>query len=334
MALIFMDSFDYADSETALLRKWDTSSVSTVLTTSGRRGGGAASVVIHLEKSLPANPTYFFGFAYKNPAGSVGTLLSLREGSIVHLDVNFNATGAVWVTRGGVTLGTPAPSGTVRVGTYYYIELSATIHDTTGAFDLRVNEATVSSATGVDTRNAGAVGTIDNFRLGAANAYYDDLYVLDDTGAAPRNTFLGDVQIEVMLPDADGALTQFDTTFPASPTTHFDKVDEVNPDLETSYNETPTAADRDSFTMSNLPAITGGDTVLGIQVSTTARKTTSGTQNLQNFVRLSATNYDGGSVSLTEDYKEYLDIYNTDPDAPGEWTTAILDGIEAGTQAV
>jgi hypothetical protein len=75
-------------------------------------------------------------------------------------------------------------------------------------------------------------------------------------------------------PDGD-VLTGWDTTFPASPTTHYTKIDEgtASPD-DTDYNETTTPDDVDEQSFGAVPANT--DQVTQIDVNCRARITDSG----------------------------------------------------------
>jgi hypothetical protein len=95
-------------------------------------------------------------------------------------------TGALKVLRGGsfgTLLGTSA-TGLIALNTWYFVELQATLSDTVGKVEVKLNGTTViGPLTGLDT-NAGVQTTFDTLVLSAFGAgtvtKYDDLYLRND----------------------------------------------------------------------------------------------------------------------------------------------------------
>lgn len=136
------------------------------------------------------------GFAWRTDTiGTQPQVLGLRSdaGVTMHVRLRVTSAGALQVRRDVTTLGTSA-TGLVAANTWYYIELRATLHDTTGLATVRLNGTTVLSLTNVDTKNAGTKTVFDTLRLESGvtgtTTLTDDLYL--NTGITP---FKGDITI-------------------------------------------------------------------------------------------------------------------------------------------
>ena len=161
MALLFIDGFDhYATAD--ITKKWTTIGAGSpvINASAGRRSGGAllspsvTTNTANITKTLAASyATLIVGFAFKVTAMSGRTVLRLFDGGTEHVNLRLNADGTLSVRRATTVLTTSANS--ISTDTWYFLEFKATIHDTTGAYDLRVNGVSWTSGSNVDTRNAG-----------------------------------------------------------------------------------------------------------------------------------------------------------------------------------
>ena len=138
--------------------------------------------------------TAVLGFAHKTTSMGNRAICVLMSDTAAtsHLTLRVTSAGLLEVRR-GTTSGTVLASsaaGAIVVSTWQYVELLATLNDTTGAVEVRVDGVTVCSASGVDTKNAGTKTVLDAVRLvGAGDViYFDDLYL--ETGADAA--FLGE----------------------------------------------------------------------------------------------------------------------------------------------
>ena len=169
----------------------------------------------NLTKLLPGSySSLIVGFAF-NPTtaavGGGGAVLALMEGGSEHIQVNFNSTGQFTVYRGpgnGTLLGTASIS--VGLNQFNYFEIKATIHDTTGSVEFRINGVTALNLVNQDTRNAGT-GVVNAIRIGGINSFgpiwaMDDFYVCNTSGTT-NNDFLGDIRVDTLYPNADGAFS-------------------------------------------------------------------------------------------------------------------------------
>lgn len=333
MALIFCDSFDHY--ETAdISRKWSSNANSTISTSSGRRGGGclncnggSASANI----TLPAQTTYGIGFAIKrNTNASFGRMLQFKEGSTVHVEVRIEAGGFFSALRGGTVQLTPF--GTIARGIedeWIYVECKCFVHDSTGTVEVKVNGEQVLNLTGQDTANGGTP-TINGIQV-AGQGLFDDLVIWDLNGS--NNTdYLGDVEVEMVLPDGAGNSTQWTNVTGAA--THWQAVDE-SPAVDdlTTYIDTSTNTHLDLFTFANLSSITGGSTVLGVQVSAIA-SVDSGSATIRLVKRPTTVNFNGGNHVLGTGWLNVREIWETDLQAVAAWTDTTFNASEFGVEKV
>lgn len=339
--LLFYDSFDHY---TSAVQKWSSvagSGVPGMVAGSGRNGTAGfdfSTAGALATKTLPGQyATLICGFAFRRNTtpSSTGVLFRFQEGaSTVHVDLRVTPLGQLEVTRSGTLLG----SGTtvIPINVFAYIEIKATIHDTTGAVEVRVNGVTDINVSGVDTRNGGT-GLLDVISLvrsnpGVTDFWIDDLYVIDttDSGVAgvPNNDFLGDVRVEYLAPNGNGNSSQF-VGSDADSTDNFLLVDEAPSDGDTTYVGSPTVGNKDTYAYGNLTPTTG--TVFGVQILPMARKTDAGTRSLATVARLGVTETDGPTRPLSTSYQYLSDIREANPDGDA-WDIADVNGAEFGVK--
>jgi len=283
MSLVFMDGFDHYNIS-QMTRKWDNETSVTIDTSAGRRGSGCMIGGV-ATKSLPALATYIFGFAFKQDTSSTGrragVMWAAFDGATRQCEIEVTANGGLLINRGTSTEIGRVGGGLFPAEEFQYWEISCTIGNS-GNITIRLNGLEVFNET-VDNQASGNA-TMDSFDVGLTSCTLDDLYVLNTSGGAPHNTFLGDCQIETLFPDGDGNYTEFDTVVGSA--THANNVDETPSDDDTTYNETATVNDRDTFTYGNLTALTGGMTIFGVQINTTAKKDDAGAKTYRRKIRI------------------------------------------------
>ncbi|MEE9367052.1 MAG: hypothetical protein V3W44_10220 [Dehalococcoidales bacterium] len=332
MSLIFMDGFDHY-SLAQMTRKWDSETSVSILTTSGRRSSGCMEGGVAI-KSFPALATYIFGFAFWQDISSsgrqIGPIWQAFDGTTRQCEIELTANGGFLIQRSsGTEIGT-VDGGLFPAETFNYLEIKCTIGNS-GNITMRLNGTEIFNET-VDNQNS-ANATMDSVQLGLSACRIDDFYILNTSGSAPRNDFLGDCQIETIFPESDGTKTEFDTVVGSA--THSDNVDETPSDDDTTYNETTTVNDIDLFDYPALTALSGGMTVFGVQVNTTARKDDAGSMSIRPVLFIGGTEYDGTTVALATSYNMISEIFEQNPDGgPGEWTESIINGAEFGVEAL
>ena len=331
----FVDSFDHYEIDD-IIRKWTAEGFASIFA-NGRRGtncfrtvGGSANASVVLPTP---GTTMFVGVAVsRSTLITAATLISFMENSIVHVIIRAEPGGFVGAYRGTtstlITGGFSTKSRMVQ-DQYCYVEAKVFVHDSTGTVEVRINGEVVLDLTSVDTRNGG-VPTIDTIRL-MGTADFDDLVIYDDQGSN-NNDFLGDVEVEVILPDGAGNLTQWTTLVGAA--THWQAVDESPViDDDTSYVETATNTHIDLFTYGALSSINGGSTVLCVQANTMAR-IDSGSASIATKTRESSVTSTGATVVLGTGWKDVLQIWEVNPNGGGAWTDTILNASEFGFEKI
>ena len=337
MALLFMDGFDHY-SFNEITHKWtarESSSVygNDIKLTSGRRGGGALLVGSSggLYKSVPARATFILGVAiYPVTMPSTGggqPLFELRDGSTQQLYVFIDTAAKLRVYRGGGVL-LATSDDPLPIATWSYVEFKATIDNTVGVYELRVNGLPWLSASGVDTQNS--ANSFANYAClgisGAndANVYYDDYYLCDTSGAA-NNDFLGDVRIDVLAPNGPGTYQDWE---PSTGTDHAALVDETSPNT-TDYLTGTSPGAKETLTLGDLPA---QGSVVAVQVCNYLAKTDAGSAKARNLIRSGTTDAYGPEAALSTSYVYNRSVHETDPATGAAWSTAAVNALEVGVE--
>jgi hypothetical protein len=286
----------------------------------------------------PNSNVGYVGFHYKvDTMSSDNDFIRIREGSITHLAFDtIGGTGLIEANRSTSTILGTTSSGIIA-GTWAFIEIKWTIHNTTGTIDIKIDGTNVLSLSGIDTQNGGTAAW-DNIWLMGQNAsvdnHYDNFYVLDDLSSgvtgAPNNDFLGEVFIEAIFPDGNGSSSQLTGQDADSTNNYLNVDDNPGPDDDSTYNGSATASDEDDYTMGALSAITVDD-IRAIQVSNVCR-TESGNRDMRNIIRHSAVTYYGTARTMGTTFAGETDIAEgANPFAGStQWTIANVNAIGAG----
>lgn len=56
--------------------------------------------------------------------------------------------------------------------------------------------------------------------------------------------------------------------------------------------------------------------------------------DLRNFLRISSTDYNGAAMSVGETIKDYITVFNTNPNTTDTWASADIAGVEVGTESL
>lgn len=327
MALLFMDSFDHYASGDVLEKYSAASGVSISL--NGRRGTSAATIA-HLgsiTRSLaPASTTAIVGVAL-DPAGlSVSPRIDILSSATVQASVAFTTAGYAVAQRGTSTVLGTATTLPITAGTFAYVEIKVVVHPSAGSFVIRINGVEVLNLTSVNTAATGAAAW-DAVSLGGTfnNPKYDDLYVLDGSGAAPLNTFLGDCRVDPRYPTGAGATTGW------TPSTapNWSCVDDAAPNDDTDYVSAAAASGvKDTYAVQDAPV--AGGTLYGVQLLWNIKKLDSGTCSVAPVVRHSGTDQIGTAQDPGLTYAYGRQAYGTNPGTGAAWVEADFNAAEFG----
>ncbi len=340
MTLLALESFDGIATADLTVKGWVIGGTPTVSSTRARTGpqslyqNGTADVI---SRGVAEHATVIVGFALYRPAitQNAATIIFYSDnGATQHVTIVVTASGALEARRGnsgGTLLGSAV--GAVLPGIWAYIEAKATLSDSVGAVELRVNGATVLNLTNVDTKNAGTKTVFDTVAFYGSSgvvedAYIDDLYVCNGAGSV-NNSFLGDTRVRCLLPSGNGNSSQL-LGSDADSTDNYLLVDEATPSTA-DYVGSGTTDQKDTYTFGDLPDASG--TIHGVQVSALATKTDAGARNLAIVTRSDGVDYDGSDVALALGSNAYVQqVRETDPDTAAAWTIAAVNAAEFGVK--
>lgn len=345
MALLFCDSFDHYTTQAQCLTKWnvvvnpgDFNQGAGFVTwaAQGRNGTNGMRVPRGdggVRKVIPggAKATFITGVAFRTsvyPTSNM-SILSLRDGpTTVQVGVNIDPSGRLVVT---CPAGTYVGTHVLSLGAYNYIELKATINNTTGSFELRLNGATELSQVNIDTQ-ATANASADTVALmqvtGVSGSFdYDDFYICDSTGTQ-NNDFLGDIRVTVIFPSAAGNYSQWTPLVGLN----YTDVDESSPNDDTDYVSSSTVGQIDTYTFTDLT--TTAATIKAIQWVFYARKDDAGLRQIAPVIRQGAADQVGATQTLLTTYSFIPVVFDTNPHTGAAFTLAEINGDEFGVKVI
>jgi hypothetical protein len=343
VSIILIEGFDYyASVANVAAANWTINSTSLASLPAGRFAGQcfrhSGSSQRLTSRSIPGTNTLTLGVAIRfedpeNVSGNHPFIAFMTAAAAAQFRIGLNTSGQVFIQLGTSTiLATSAEAGPVfAAGVWYYLEVEAFVHDTTGFVRVYRDGNLLVEADSQDTRGQAGTDLVEMIRFIGNNGggtsdgpnivSIDDIYVLDDS------TRLGQCRVSTLLPNADTA--DADWT-PLGAGNHFAEVDDDNGD--TSYIASDTATDLDMFDAQDLPFTP--QTVHAVQISWRARKDDAATREVRSRIRSDAATADGATRNLTSSYLYYHDVFEEDPDAAGPWTGAAVAAMEIGVETV
>jgi hypothetical protein len=337
--LHFMEGFEIHQSGTYLARKWAASAGTFTVTTPGRLHGSGMRISGTggnlTSPSFGVQNTWVVGFGFRLSTSVAGTpTVTLLSGASQQVSIVAIASGGgyIWRLMRGASI--IESSVTVReLGTWYYVELKATVRDgTDGEYELRVDEVTDISDTGVNIANTGTDGAdVVKFGCTSTNVDWDDIYILDNTGGQ-NDDFLGDSTIRGILPTAEGNENDW---VPSTGTNNAALVDDLaSTPNDADYVRGVTVTDRDLYAYDNLTGLINGP-IAGIMVTSDMRMETTGTADVKVIVRQGGVNRDGSTHTVNgTPVRGYTQVIENSPDDSAPWEVADLDNMELGIEKV
>lgn len=322
MALVFMDGFDAGD----VVLKYNSYTSGGTTTSTRFSSGRAWTTFFALNKNFESTGEIFIGMAMNITSYSNPPYLTLKSDDAATSHVSFTITATQILLRLGAYTGSILASASYSLSAgWHYVEFSAVIDSVSGSATVRVNGQTILSHSG-NTRNGGTNLDIDSITIGHPNAgmSIDDLYILDSTGSAPYNSFLGDVRVATMTPNVVGNTTQFTAT--GDNYTHLDEL----PYSATDYVSGAGSGTKDTYGMSDLPA--GATTIFGLQTNVIAKKSDAGNMSLAPVIRSGSTDYVGTASALGSSDMSLRTLHEVDPATSTAWTASGVNNLEAGME--
>lgn len=256
--------------------------------------------------------------------------LHLHDTPSFHLSLRRNSDDTLTVVVPGAT---HTSTDTYTIDTWYEMEVYLLVHDTTGAYRVKVDGVVPNKSgggtmdqSGLDTK-AGSSTTVTRVRIGSAtlDTYTDD-HVIDVSGA---DIELG--QVETLYPNGMGDLAEM-TRGGTDSGANWSQCDEAQSNNNTDYVLNTVADKRDCYAFQNR-SIAGNPKA--VQVAGAVTRNTSGTFTFKFFVRIAGVNYDGTQVfTATSDYVIYSEVWNSNPATGNAWTDSDIDGAQFGIKAI
>ena len=280
---------------------------------------------------IPASATGVIGFGfYIGGATTQSYIAFFGDSTLEQVSVELDGSNRLTVERGATLLATSEKA--LLFGKGYFIEIKWSIANSIGAdsFVVRVNGETWITLDAATDTQARASNNMDLIQLEGAvgTCYFDDLYILDLTGPAPTNDFLGDCRVVCLDPDGNGTTSDF-VGSDSNSVDNYLHVDETAPDDDTSYVESSTVNHEDLYTFDNL-AVTP-DTIFGVQTQAVVKKDDAGARTGKLLARVGGTTYEGAAFSPSEGaYLNVTEIWELNPDDSAAWEEADVNGAEFG----
>jgi len=353
--LLTMDGFDlypgntsYAGYYELLARGWNPSYLFAIgiTLTGGKYGQGAATIVRadnndhSIYRALSSTKTTVIAQTFVRPGTTLGSCIFFEMWYGAHsalvMRLKTTAAGALELYNcNGILIATSA-ANVIRSGTYHHLQVKCTSADSTGTVVVRVDNANIFVYSGnIDT----AVGNVGIDRVyffscvdRATETRYDDIIIMDNTGLAPRNDFIGECRICTLLPNADTAMSDFTRS---SGSNDYEMVDDAIPgnhDVDATYIWTNSLGAKSMFDVGNLSITPSA--IYAVQHSVVLDKTTSDTRQARGLVSSNSVVQNGATRSLNTAYLYYQDLIEQDPDGPKEWTKAAIDALQIGVEVV
>jgi hypothetical protein len=237
--------------------------------------------------------------------------------------LQLNSDGAIQLINGnGSTVLATSAAGIIAAGTAYHICVAATVANSGGAFEVRVNGNVVLTGTG-DTQNT-------------ANAYSSSFHIwCPDTVGTTLNTWFGEHACwstnayQGMIKSKRKALT-------ASPTQGWNRstgadnyalVDEaVVSTLD--YVDATANGTVDAYTTADID--TGAAAIVAVRIGGYGRSTDSSVRSVNLQCISGATTSDGSNIPLQISTNPIERILETDPNTSAAWSVAAAETFDIG----
>ena len=253
-----------------------------------------------------------------------GPIIAFYDSGAEQCSVRLDGAGHIVVSRNGTTLATSP--GTISANTWYHIQFKATINNSTGAYEVRVNGTAtgwIGAATGANTRGTGSNNSANQACMGnVATGWRFTNYVVTDD-------FPGVVQGAYLHGAAAGNYQQW------TPNSGDNRgaVSWTLTDDDASFVSSTTSGNKDTFVMDDVPS-PGTPAILGIQHVIYAKQDAGVQRTIRPKTRIGSTDYNGTSVNTGASYTFYTEAVSVSPATSSAWTKAEIDGAEFGYENV
>ena len=280
-----------------------------------------------------AGPGYGLGLAFRmNNLSSVnatntGPCVGICAASFAEqFGYRVRNDGSISIVRNGTVLGATA-AGVILNNTWHFIEIWGTLSTTVGTVNLKVDDVTVLTLTGLNNAQSGTTvfaglafgGQVFSSSGGFPpnNMSIDDIYFTD--GAAS----LGQRKIEVIRPNADTAQKDF---VPDTGTVNFSRVNATLAQ-STTYVQSGVLNAEDLYAMSDL--VSSAASIDAVQLIAFAQKTDAATRKIALVADVSAVVAQTADLALGTSISIAEGIMLTAPGGAA-WTQTSVNALKVG----
>jgi hypothetical protein len=349
MALLWFDGFDrygddsgYVDPRQIMLCRYQLAGNGNlnIAARPGRFEGYSISILwdaSHWFQTpyLTTDKTLIVGFSMYQDESRNGIFMSLRtiNNYYVGLQLQLNSDGSFSVLRGWTVLGTTA-AGVLPLDEWKFIQLKVYCDGTSGTVELRVDNTTELTLTGINTQDDpshdyyAAVRFQSITHIWEQSPRFDDFWVCDSTGGAPCNDFLGPGHmVQPLIPSSAGDSSDWDVT--PGPD-HYAAVDELVQD-DTEYVESVTTDDLDLYHYDSPPTM---NEIKGLQVHSEARVTGTIERTLKTVIKHDyiTESEDAGQYVGNSNYLAFTRLMPLNPVTGVAWIRDDVDNLQAGVK--
>lgn len=328
--------FDLLDS------KWTSHFLELDVVSNGRTGKGLTIPFgSFIFKTLAHRAFWSTVFAFRVNSGNGGsTLYGIQNNGtpLFYVNYNFDHTLAVYASGNLIAVTDKAihQSKFNSLGVDVTFSGSSPITITVSLWlngEKLINAASASSGVNASSLLSGtATGNVHVFVSGTASTgdtTFDDIVIsngeADSSGGSLNQSFIGDVQLQVIVPNGDVLINKWSSTA----VTHWDQVNEIPADT-TTYVEDGTATDVEVWAWQDIGAFSGK--IIGLQYNLYAKKTDEGSKSLKHNVGATGTTYTGPEFFVNDDYVTYHMPLDADPATGVRFTVAGFNATDFGVQ--
>lgn len=219
---------------------------------------------------------------------------------------------------------------TAAVRGWHYVELQVVQGTSNGTLTVRLNGVLAITLSAQNTTQGGGplltafAGSVPGQPC-PVTVDVDDLYLADTSGTI-NNTFLGDVRVDALKAQANGAQNQWTVEGAAS------AWEAVSDGDEATAIRAATAGLRQTFDVEALPVMTT-PAIHGVQVTLLARKTDAGNGRVRGLVASGASTAVGPNIVLQEQLAWHTALFERNPNGNVQWTEGAFNAAEFGVES-
>lgn len=271
--------------------------------------------------SIPAANEYWMGVGFKTSrvgSGRIGFRLS--DGTAVYAGRGAGGNTALFID------GTQVAEGPMlwAANAWMYFNMYLKVDDAAGRFKVYQDGVLIGDYTGdtkpnTSTQITGVYMTVTR-QDASTYSYIDDV-------AVSSTEWWGCLCFERLALNADGAVAWT----PSTGTANYACVDEVGPN-DSDYVSALTNGLQDLYTLGDFDA--SGDKIpVVVTQHIRAKKTVTDDLAVKPLLKVGGTVHAGAPIQLSSSFANYKTIYNLTPTG-GQWSDSLIDGLEAGVEAV